>query len=77
MYSLVLGENNGKFTHDSLYRVYSLFKLCQILVVVAADSTRAMQEQMQMSGAGMPPDPAKAFKVNKRVTRLQISVGHR
>ncbi|CAB3976912.1 Hypothetical predicted protein [Paramuricea clavata] len=29
----------------------------------AADSTRAMQEQMQMSGAaGMPPDPAKAFK---------------
>ncbi|XP_046853775.1 ER membrane protein complex subunit 3-like isoform X2 [Xenia sp. Carnegie-2017] len=28
----------------------------------AADSTRAMQEQMQMSGGGMPPDPAKAFK---------------
>ena len=32
---------------------------------LAADSTRAMQDQMQMSGAGMPPDPAKAFKVSK------------
>lgn len=32
---------------------------------LAADSTRVMQEQMQMSGAGMPPDPAKAFKVTK------------
>jgi hypothetical protein len=30
-----------------------------------------MQEQMQMSGAaGMPPDPAKAFKVSKA---LEIS----
>ena len=37
---------------------------------LAADSTRAMQEQMQMSGAGMPPDPAKAFKVSKVLVRV-------
>ncbi len=39
---------------------------------LAADSTRAMQEQMQMSGAGMPPDPAKAFKVSKVLENISI-----
>lgn len=70
IYTLVLGENNGKFMfplifflililkqENSFYFMYGFFRTFS-----AADQTSAMQEQMSGAAGSMPQDPKAAFK---------------
>ncbi len=58
IYALVLGENNGKSKKVSNVNKDSI----QNCLLLAADQSRMMQEQMTMQAGGMQQDPKAAFK---------------
>lgn len=56
IYSLVLGENNGKLAQSTCnVKKLNFFSS-------AADQTKAMADQMSGAASAMPPDPKAAFK---------------
>ena len=58
IYTLVLGENNGKSCSFLLVSIILI-----LFVYLAADQTQSMQDQMSLNAAGqMPQDPKQAFK---------------
>lgn len=64
IYTLVLGENNGKLLGNETNLVRYILNASFIFVVFisAADQTSAMQEQMSGAAGSMPQDPKAAFK---------------
>lgn len=67
IYTLVLGENNGKFSlqhSNDVKRKRKLLFLSTLMqtLFTAADQTSAMQDQMSGAAGSMPQDPKAAFK---------------
>lgn len=62
IYTLVLGENNGKHFKTKHSKMYGVKISYTILSFLAADQTSAMQEQMSGAAGSMPQDPKAAFK---------------
>lgn len=65
IYTLVLGENNGNYEQEiSIKNKFKTWKKNVIFssIILAADQTSAMQEQMSGAAGSMPQDPKAAFK---------------